>query len=240
MKKFLFAICLALLTTPSLWAYDFEVNGIYYNITDFGKSVSVTYKNTDYNSYSGNVVIPSTVTYNSTTYSVIYIGEFAFSDCTGLTAVTIPNSVIFIDRNAFMNCNGLTSITIPNSVISIDRNAFMNCNGLTSITIPEGVTSIGDGAFYGCTGLTSITIPNSVTSIGGSAFSGTPWYNNQPDGVIYAGAILYKYKGTMPAGTNIAVKEGTISISDYAFSGCTGLTSITRGCVKIQLDTPSI
>ena len=102
--------------------------------------------------------------------SVTSIGSYAFYKCTGLTSITIGNSVTSIGEYAFYNCSGLTSITIPNSVTSIGENAFFDCSGLTSITIPESVTSIGEYAFLRCTGLTSITIPESVTSIGGGAF----------------------------------------------------------------------
>ena len=98
--------------------------------------------------------------------SVKSIGESAFKGCTGLTSVTIGNSVTSIGYRVFYNCTGLTSVTIGNSVTSIDYEAFYGCTGLTSITIPDSVTSIGDYAFYNCTGLTSITIPDSVTSIG--------------------------------------------------------------------------
>ena len=93
--------------------------------------------------------------------------------------------------------------------------------------ITYSVTSIGSSAFYGCTGLTSVTIPNSVTSIGMDAFYNTPWYDNQPDEVVYINNVLYTYKGTMPYNTSIAVREGTVSISPDAFKGCTGLTSVT-------------
>ena len=117
--------------------------------------------------------------------------------------------------------------TIECKVTSIGVNAFRNCTGLTSVTIGNGVTSIGGYAFRDCSSLTSITIPNSVTSIGGAAFSGTPWYINQPDGVIYVGKVLYSYKGSMPEGTSISIKDGTINISDAAFRDCNGLTSIT-------------
>ena len=141
--------------------------------------------------------------------------------------MTIGNSVTSIGSAAFWNCTGLTSVTIPDSVTTIDGNAFSGCIGLTSVTIGKGVTSIGWGAFRDCTGLTSITIGGSVTSIGGSAFDGTAWYNNQPDGLVYAGKVAYKYKGTMPSNTSIVLKEGTLGIAESAFEGCTGLTSIT-------------
>ena len=102
--------------------------------------------------------------------SVTSIGESAFSGCSGLTSITIPDTVTSIGKTAFQSCSGLTSVTIGNSVKSIGYYAFAYCKNLTSIEIPEGVESIGENAFSNCSGLTSITIPNSVTSIGYSAF----------------------------------------------------------------------
>ena len=98
--------------------------------------------------------------------------NYAFSNCTGLTSITIPDSVTSIAYGAFSGCTGLTSITMPNGITSIEHNTFSGCTGLTSITIPNSVTSIGWEAFSDCTGLTSITIPNSVTSISRDVFSG--------------------------------------------------------------------
>ena len=158
--------------------------------------------------------------------SVTSIGNSAFSDCSGLTSIEIPNSVTGIGNNAFERCFGLTSITIPNSVISIGNSAFYGCFGLTSITIPNSVTSIGGRAFYICDNLTSIVIGNSVTSIGEEAFYGTAWYDNQPDGVVYTGNVLYAYKGTMPPNTSVLVKDGTLGIAARAFFDCSGLASI--------------
>ena len=86
------------------------------------------------------------------------------------------------------------------------------------------VTSIGDYAFMICSSLTSVTIPNSVTTIGNSAFEGTAWYNNQPDGLVYAGKVAYKYKGTMPDNTKIALEDGTLGITSNAFRKCSALT----------------
>ena len=159
--------------------------------------------------------------------SVTTIRDDTFKGCTGLTSVTIPNSVTTIGYDAFSGCTGLTSVTIPNSVTTIGGSAFRDCTGLTSVTIPNSVTSIGESAFYGCTALTSVTIPNSVTEIGRFAFEGTPWYNNQPDGVVYIGKMAYKFKGEMASGTAINIKEGTVSICPSAFYGCTALTSVT-------------
>ena len=160
--------------------------------------------------------------------SVTSIGERAFYGCSGLTGeLVIPNSVTSIGEIAFSYCSGLTSVVIGNSVTSIGERAFYGCSGLTGeLVIPNSVTSIGENAFSNCSGLTSIEIPDGVTSIGNSAFDGTTWYKNQPDGVVYAGKFLYKYKGTMPGNTSIVIKEGTTVIVDNAFSGCSGLTSI--------------
>ena len=104
-----------------------------------------------------------------------------------------------------------------------------------SVTIPAeveilgkkySVTSIRENAFYNCTHLENITIPNSVVSIGYDAFFNTSWYNNQPDGVVYAGKVLYKYKGAMANDTFITIKEGTLGIADNAFSNYNGLTGV--------------
>ena len=160
-------------------------------------------------------------------YSVVGIGTFSG------TKLKIPNvnfdtkPVTEIKSNAFYECTKLTSVTIPDSVTSIGEHAFSDCTGLTSVTIGNSVTSIGDYAFDGCNGLKSITIPDSVTSTGNWAFYNTAWYNNQPNGLVYAGKVAYKYKGTMSSNTSIVLEEGTLGIGGGAFSDCTGLTSVT-------------
>ena len=164
-----------------------------------------------------NFVIPNSVT---------TIGVSAFYCCDSLTSVVIPNSVITIGDNAFAHCIALPSIDIPNSVTTISSGAFANCWSLTSIDIPNSVTAIGNNAFIGCTFLASVTIPNSVSFIGYYAFDGTAWYNNQPNGLVYAGLVAYKYKGAMPSGTSIDVQEGTKGIAESAFNRCGGLTAV--------------
>ena len=182
--------------------------------------------------------------------SVTSIGNYAFYNCTGLIIVTIPDSVTSIGIDAFYGTtwynnqpNGLvyagkvaykykgtmpnnTFITIQDGTKGIADYAFRGCTGLTSVMIPDSVTSIGEMAFSGCTGLTSVTIPDSVTRIGYSAFDGTAWYNDQPDGLIYAGKVAYTYNGFMPDNTSIILQDGTKGIADSAFVERTGLTSV--------------
>ena len=128
-------------------------------------------KDYDYSDNRSPVYMNSSVKKIVIEDGVTSIGNWAFSDCSGLISITIPNSVASIGDWAFYYCTSLTTITIPDSVTSIGEAAFRFCSSLTSITIPDGVTSIGSSAFRGCTSLTSITIPDSVTSIGNKAFS---------------------------------------------------------------------
>ena len=100
------------------------------------------------------------------------IGNYAFSDCSGLTSLILPSNVTSIGYSAFYGCIRLTSLTLPSSVTSIGSSAFEACYGLFSLTLPSSVTEIGESAFEGCIRLASLTLPSSVTSIGKSAFEG--------------------------------------------------------------------
>ena len=206
MKK-LFTLFLALVASVSaIYASDIEVDGIWYDFDNTNNTATVTYRGSSYynynNEYSGSVVIPPSVTYNGTTYSVTSIGDWAFAPCSSLTSVTIPNSVTSIGSSAFKECSSLTSITIPNSVLSIGGGAFAYCSSLTSITISDSVTSIGEAAFYKCSSLTSVDIGNSVTSIGRDAFE-------------HCSEL-----------TSITIPNSVTSIGERAFSGCSSLTSV--------------
>jgi len=157
---------------------------------------------------------------------VIAIDDSAFSDCTLLTQITIPDSVTSIGRSAFYHCTALTHITIPDSVTSIGDRAFSGCTSLTHITIPDSVTSIGGSAFSGCTSLTQITIPDRVTSIGNGAFSDCTSLTQItiPDSVIGIGDRTFR---GCTALTQVAIPDSVTSIGDSAFDRCTSLTQIT-------------
>ena len=222
---------LAFILPAAATAHDFVVDGIYYNIN--GSEATITYKGTNStqysNEYSGDVSIPSTVTYNGATYSVTSIGEKAFLECSRLTSIDIPNSVTTIGNYAFYGCSGLTSITIPNSVTFIGDYAFYNCLELSgTLTIPNSITEIGSNIFFGCSSLTSIIIPNSVTSIGYSSFSGCSGLKSVSIGNSVMTISTYAFQNCSGL-TSIVIPDSVKTIGYQAFNNCSSLKSLTIG-----------
>lgn len=173
-SRVIVAIAMTLAVSIPSFAHDFEVDGIYYNITDeTAKTVEVTYKGASYTTedeYAENVTIPESVSYNGKTYSVTSIGEYAYGYCKNLNSVVIPNSVTSIGKGAFSS-SSITEIIIPNSVTTICDFAFATCNEMASVSIPNSVISIAEYAFYFCFSLKSVTMGNSVSSIGDYVFA---------------------------------------------------------------------
>ena len=120
--KRIFLLFFLLLGVLSAWAYEVEVDGIYYNLDKKNKTASVTSGEAK---CKGTVVIPESIGVNGTTYSVTSLGERCFRGCSGLTSITIPSSVTSLGNYCFC-ASGLTSITIPNSVTSLGAGCF-NC-----------------------------------------------------------------------------------------------------------------
>ena len=203
-----------LCTSLSASAYVFYSDGLYYNIlSEEDHTVEVTdpYK-ADY--VSGDIEIPRKVIYNSKTYTVTSIGEDAFSYCSSLESVTIPNSVTSIGDDAFLGCSSLASVTIPNSVTSIGDDAFSWCSSLESVTIPDSVTSIGDCAFYRCSKLKNIDVyPENANY-------------SSIDGILYNKDVT-KLICCPGAKISVAIPNSVTSIGNYAFYVCSSLESVT-------------
>ena len=162
------------------------------------------------------------------------IGEGAFYDCSGLTSVTIPDGVTSIDGGAFEACSGLTSVTISDSVTSIRADAFYRCSSLANVTIGNGVTNIGSWAFADCRNLANVTIPNSVMSIEYDAFYGCSVMSfsvaaDNPSYKSVSGLLLTKDGKELVAGINgdVTIPDGVTNIWPCAFSGRSGLMSVT-------------
>jgi hypothetical protein len=156
--------------------------------------------------------------------NITSIDNYFFKRYTNLTSITIPDSVTSIGDETFYHCTSLTSVTIGSGVTSIGKYAFYECTSLTSINIPSGVTSIGNLAFDSCSGLTSVTIPDSVTGIDDSAFgrcTSLPIIDN----IRYADTFAVEAVDVTL--TEYTFKSGTKWIGDFAFNGCSRLTSIT-------------
>lgn len=170
-------VCNAILDGTEGLEYTLSDDGTYYSVSGIG---TVTDTHIIIPSVYNNLPVTSigmrAFSFCTSLTSIIIpdgvtsIADYAFQVCTSLTSIVIPDSVTYIGIFAFLLCASLMSITIPDNVKSIGASAFEGCASFTSIIVPDGVISIGSYAFYRCTSLTNVAIPNSVTSIGRSAF----------------------------------------------------------------------
>lgn len=248
MKLKLLTLFLAIVAgVGTIFAFDAEIGGLYYNLNSSKKTATVTYKsyaesfphyyNQDWD--ITEVTIPAKVTYNGEKYRVTSIGKNAFRDCRSLKTVTMSNSVKSIGEYAFTDCRNLVSVTLGNRVKSIKSGTFSGCSSLTSVNIPNGVKTIGYRAFHYCSSLTSVTIPHSVTGIEYSAFEDcksltkvtisdiASWCNidfkdNHANPLTIAQHLYINDEEI----TELVIPDSVKIIRAYAFQGCTNIISV--------------
>ena len=198
-KRLLFWILLAM-SMACKAATTVKVDSLRYTLNDDG---SATVSSCLYTS-TPTIVIPKTVTLGGTTYTVKYIGDYAFDGRAFITSVTFPNTLEKMGNYSFRSCSGLTSITLPASLTIIGPYAFNQCKGLTSLTIPANVKEIGEYAFQYCEQLETIDMkPQTMTAIGRNAFD-----------------VCKKLKA-------FRVPEGITTLGQSVFWGCEALEELT-------------
>ena len=214
--KHLFTMLLALIAATAS-AYDFEADGIYYNIlSEDDRTVEVA--GNPYG-YTGDVFIPAEVTHDGSTYSVTTIGSRAFGWCYDLTSAEMP-SVTTIGDAAFYSCSALASVSMP-SVTAIDEDAFCYCKDLTSVSMPS-VTTIGDGAFSDCSALASVSMPV-ATTIDVKAFYGCSALTSVSMPVA---TKIFSYAFSDCSALPSVDISSVTTIAIGAFRNCSALTSI--------------
>lgn len=200
MKRFIIIVSL-IVDIQTAFAADFSAvspsgHTLYYNILDAtAHTLIVTYPAANWTGYTrptGTLVIPGTVSYMGTNYTVTVIGEDAFNGCSGVTAVTLPNTVIVVEEDAFYDCH-ISNLTIPDNVKRIYSGAFTRGTGgsINNLYVPDGIEYIEYGAF-----------PTSGN-----------WISSKPTGIVYLGKIAYCYKGAFSQNTTLVFASDTRGIS---------------------------
>ena len=275
-KKLLSLILLFLFGIVTIHAqhyrYDFSAvcpsgDTLYYKINSDSLTVTIispSHYAGDYNNWdmrtmpSGIVTIPSIVSNSGNTYSVTAIGDGAFSCCSGIETITIPNSVVSIERVAFLNCHSLSSVVLPNNLSVISQGTFSGCYNLGEVTIGSSVTEIDEEAFSMCTSLTPVIVPSTVSSIGLNAFYrvkmvqytgdavGAPWgafciNGYEEDSLYYTSNVKDTLIGAHPSIVTANIPISVRVIGANTFGGFrTGYNSFTKGCEHlISVTIPS-
>ena len=240
LKQTLLITALLSLLSMDGYAYNAEIDGIFYNFS--GNKAIVTYGGSNQH-YSGDVTIPKSVSYNSKTYIVSEIGQWAFLNCDELTSLVIPSTIEKIG-SSFGNCKKLKRITINSGTI-ISEKAYSSTSSFQSIfgnqvehyIIGEGITSIAGYLFAGCSGMKSVTIPSSLTRINDYAFKDCTNLTNVYISNLYSWCKISSYYRPFTKQydlylndaivTDLTIPSSVKTISNHAFAGCKSITDVT-------------
>lgn len=220
-RKIIALIAISIISFSKAFAYDFEVDGIYYAFASLkDKTCKVVSGDVE---YKGDIIIPAKVTYKNQELTVTYISGFEY--CESLKSITIQEGPTKIDSNCFSECSSLISISLPETITEIGSNAFSWCSSLTTIDLPKGLKSLDGGAFYECSSLKTLEIPQGITKIASYAFYGCTALTNiyLPEGITSIVNCAFKNCKSLKF---IEIPQSVTSIEDEAFSGCESLTHI--------------
>ena len=211
---------------PSLEKRDIVLNGIKYRLYPT-KTAKVLKKN----DYSGDIVIPETVTYNNITYKITSLERGCFEGCWLLTSINLSSSITSLESGCFEGCWSLTSINLPSSITSLGSYCFSGCSSLTSINLPSSITSLGDDCFSDCSSLTGINLPSSITSLERSCFSGCSSLTsiNFPSGITSLGESCFSECSSL---ASIELPSALTSLGENCFEKCSHLTSML--CLAVE------
>lgn len=250
MKKLNFVLCAMLMSIGTLTATTYQnvlIDGIYYNLDDNyritmdGQYVYIQYAEvtSNPNKYAGKIVIPASVEYNGITFAVKRIGNYAFQDCSNLTAVTISEGVEYIGYGAFGSCSSLTTITIPTTITEMDGSAFSGCNSLQEVKISDlkawckiyfrydssNPLTYAHHLFLNNTEVTHLVIPEGITELKQYAF----YYGTGIKSISFpAGFTTIGYSALDQTGLiSVKIPNSVTKIGQYAFSSCHSLESVT-------------
>ncbi len=261
MTRFFFFYCLIAISTLQAYAgkskyshiANAEIDGVHYYLNEDDQTAFVSYtqyydyNNSNNDTYSGDIVVPERVTKDGITYTVIAVGNLAFSGNGGLHSVTLPPTITHIGQEAFNRCNNLVSVNIPDAVTEIERMAFRSCSSietlafpasaqmtstdqmfygcknLRSLTLPTTLKYLSEKMFYNCQSLKSIDLPTTITGIGSKAFENCGIEN----------LIIPPLVKTLPRECFVGFSSlrsidlaNVEEIKDYAFSGCSNLLKL--------------
>ena len=201
--------------------------------------------------YSGDLVIPESVTYQGKKLAVATIDEYAFYYAVNVTSVAIEAPITAIGKYAFDDCSALTSVTLPATLQTIGQYGFAYCKALPSITLPEGITELGERCFFQCQALTEITLPKSITAIPSYCFSYCTGLQSMTfgDQVTTLGDYVFDNCAAL---TSVRLPQGLTKLPNYFFRNCSALETIDlpesitaigmaafSGCKKLKISLPA-
>lgn len=219
----LIALLFSALFCQTVAAEDVVLGRFCYSLDENTQTASVIYNDTLF--YSGDVVIPSSVSYKGASYTVTSIGEKVFKDFSNITTVSLPATLTSIGAYAFSGCSSMKTINIPVGVTKISEYSFADCSSLEDIELPAGLTTIETYAFHCCTSLKSIELPFGVKTLGKWSFAYCINLESikLPDGITTIGERSFSQCRRLK---EIDLPNGITEISPYAFQYCDSLSAV--------------